>query len=88
MVKNCGDYIHFQIAERNILGEMVKIVKKKVRLEDALVPWLCFSSRNVLVFFEAILCDPLGFEGIILQNPTCFWSVWRAQARDIRIDRL
>lgn len=37
-MKNCGDYIHFQIAERNILGEMVKIVKKKVRLEDALVP--------------------------------------------------
>ncbi|XP_065851998.1 TOM1-like protein 6 isoform X2 [Euphorbia lathyris] len=29
MVKNCGDYIHFQIAEKNILGEMVKIVKKK-----------------------------------------------------------
>ncbi|KAI3473107.1 hypothetical protein Pfo_030399 [Paulownia fortunei] len=29
MVKNCGDYVHFQIAERNILQEMVKIVKKK-----------------------------------------------------------
>ena len=29
-MKNCGDYVHFQIAERNILGEMVKIVKKKV----------------------------------------------------------
>ncbi|GAV80855.1 VHS domain-containing protein/GAT domain-containing protein [Cephalotus follicularis] len=29
MVKNCGDFVHFQIAERNILGEMVKIVKKK-----------------------------------------------------------
>ncbi|XVF37447.1 hypothetical protein REPUB_Repub20aG0008600 [Reevesia pubescens] len=29
MVKNCGDRVHFQIAERNILGEMVKIVKKK-----------------------------------------------------------
>ncbi|XP_022761441.1 TOM1-like protein 6 isoform X2 [Durio zibethinus] len=29
MVKNCGDYVHFQIAERNILGEMVKIVKKR-----------------------------------------------------------
>ncbi|CAK9323401.1 unnamed protein product [Citrullus colocynthis] len=29
MVKNCGDYVHFQIAERNILGEMIKIVKKK-----------------------------------------------------------
>ncbi|KAK4752884.1 hypothetical protein SAY87_021682 [Trapa incisa] len=29
MVKNCGDYIHFQIAEKNIPSEMVKIVKKK-----------------------------------------------------------
>ncbi|KAL9152820.1 hypothetical protein ABFS82_10G007300 [Erythranthe guttata] len=29
MVKNCGDYVHFQIAERNILPEMVKIAKKK-----------------------------------------------------------
>lgn len=32
MVKNCGDYVHFQIAERNILQEMAKIVKKKVDL--------------------------------------------------------
>ncbi|KAH6757140.1 ENTH/VHS/GAT family protein [Perilla frutescens var. hirtella] len=29
MVKNCGDYVHFQIVEKNILQEMVKIVKKK-----------------------------------------------------------
>lgn len=28
MVKNCGDVVHFQIAERNILPEMVKMVKK------------------------------------------------------------
>ncbi|XP_038977244.1 TOM1-like protein 3 [Phoenix dactylifera] len=27
--KNCGDYIHQQIAERDILHEMVKVVKKK-----------------------------------------------------------
>lgn len=36
-MKNCGDYIHFQIAERNLLGEMIKIVKKKVSLVDAIV---------------------------------------------------
>ncbi|CAJ1809958.1 unnamed protein product [Sphenostylis stenocarpa] len=29
MVKNCGDFVHFQIAERNILEEMIKIVRKK-----------------------------------------------------------
>ncbi|KAF2305220.1 hypothetical protein GH714_003148 [Hevea brasiliensis] len=30
--ENCGDYVHFQIAEKNILGEMVKIVKKKTNM--------------------------------------------------------
>lgn len=30
MVKNCGEYIHYHIAERKIVDEMVKIVKKKV----------------------------------------------------------
>ncbi|CAL5422854.1 unnamed protein product [Camellia sinensis] len=29
MVKNCGEHVHFQIVERNILQEMLKIVKKK-----------------------------------------------------------
>ncbi|XP_058110543.1 TOM1-like protein 6 [Magnolia sinica] len=29
MIKNCGDYVHHQVAERNILAEMIKIVKKK-----------------------------------------------------------
>lgn len=32
MVKNCGDYVHFQITERAILQEMIKIVKKKVKI--------------------------------------------------------
>ncbi|KAM1597935.1 hypothetical protein PS2_032789 [Malus domestica] len=33
MVKNCGDYVHVQIAERNILGEMVKIVRKRADMQ-------------------------------------------------------
>ncbi|XP_043815280.1 TOM1-like protein 6 isoform X3 [Manihot esculenta] len=32
MVKNCGDFVHYQIAEKNILGEMVKIVRKKTNM--------------------------------------------------------
>ncbi|KAG6437030.1 hypothetical protein SASPL_101937 [Salvia splendens] len=31
IVKNCGDYVHFQIAEKNILPEMVKITDMHVR---------------------------------------------------------
>ena len=30
MVKNCGDAIHHQVATRDILNDMVKIVKKNV----------------------------------------------------------
>lgn len=33
MVKNCGDYVHFQITERAILQEMIKIVKKKADMQ-------------------------------------------------------
>jgi len=30
MIKNCGDIVHMHVAERDILHEMVKIVKKRV----------------------------------------------------------
>lgn len=33
MIKNCGDHVHFQIADRNILPEMVKIVRKKTDMQ-------------------------------------------------------
>ncbi|XP_010553208.1 PREDICTED: TOM1-like protein 2 [Tarenaya hassleriana] len=33
LMKNCGDYLHFHIVEKNILGEMVKIVKKKADMQ-------------------------------------------------------
>ncbi|XP_075638316.1 TOM1-like protein 6 [Castanea sativa] len=33
MVKNCGDYVHFQIAEKKILEEMIKIVRKKADMQ-------------------------------------------------------
>ncbi|WOH01965.1 hypothetical protein DCAR_0521352 [Daucus carota subsp. sativus] len=32
MVKNCGDPVHSQIVERNILQDMIKIVKKKTNM--------------------------------------------------------
>lgn len=30
VIKNCGDIVHMHVAEKDILHEMVKIVKKKV----------------------------------------------------------
>ncbi|XP_074564816.1 TOM1-like protein 6 [Curcuma longa] len=33
LVKNCGEYVHFQVAERKILEEMIKIVKKKTDMQ-------------------------------------------------------
>jgi hypothetical protein len=29
-MKNCGEYVHFEVVEQHILQEMVKIVQKKV----------------------------------------------------------
>ncbi|KAF6174065.1 hypothetical protein GIB67_020247 [Kingdonia uniflora] len=39
MIKNCGEYVHFQVAERNILQEMIKIVRKKtdMRVRDKIL---------------------------------------------------
>ncbi|KAK3139062.1 hypothetical protein QOZ80_5AG0377240 [Eleusine coracana subsp. coracana] len=33
LIKNCGDYVHFQVIERHILDDMVKIVKKKADMQ-------------------------------------------------------
>lgn len=30
MIKNCGDFVHFQVADRGVLQEMIKIVRKRV----------------------------------------------------------
>ncbi|XP_065008681.1 TOM1-like protein 6 [Musa acuminata AAA Group] len=33
IIKNCGEYVHFQVAECKILQEMVKIVRKKTDMQ-------------------------------------------------------
>ncbi|KAJ1262365.1 hypothetical protein BS78_09G101900 [Paspalum vaginatum] len=33
LIKNCGDHVHLQVVERNILEDMMKIVKKKADMQ-------------------------------------------------------
>ncbi|XP_020575335.1 ADP-ribosylation factor-binding protein GGA3-like [Phalaenopsis equestris] len=33
MIKNCGDFVHFQVVDREILSEMVKIVRKTADIQ-------------------------------------------------------
>ncbi|KAI9116109.1 hypothetical protein K1719_013039 [Acacia pycnantha] len=62
MVKNCGDYIHFQIAERNILDEMIKIVRKKTDMQ---------VRDKVLVLLDSW---QEAFGGPGGKNPHYYWA--------------
>lgn len=55
MVKNCGDHVHVQIAEKNILQDMTKIVKKKASFP--FVSILCLSLRLGVQAFTLFIID-------------------------------
>jgi hypothetical protein len=48
LVKNCGDRVHVQVIERNILDEMMKIVKKKVSFQFFFMAFLSFELHTTL----------------------------------------
>ncbi|XP_020685067.1 TOM1-like protein 6 [Dendrobium catenatum] len=62
MIKNCGDFIHFQVAERDILQEMVKIVRKKTDME---------VREKILVLLDAW---QEAFGGSGGKYPQYFWA--------------
>lgn len=48
IIKNCGDIVHMHVAERDVLHEMVKIVKKKV-----FIFLECFNSLPLLYLLSS-----------------------------------
>ena len=59
MINNCGDYVHLQVAERKILQEMIKIVRKKVGLIYCFLRChhFLFTTELELRFFMKIWVD-------------------------------
>lgn len=62
MIKNCGDFIHFQVVERDILQEMVKIVRKKTDMD---------VREKILVLLESW---QEAFGGPGGKYPQYFWA--------------
>jgi hypothetical protein len=41
-MKNCGEYVRFEVAEQHVLQEMVKIIQKKV---CTILLYFCVSRK-------------------------------------------
>jgi hypothetical protein len=55
MIKNCGDVVHMVVAERDILHEMVKIVKKRVCAYILNLNLLIVNSKSLMPSLLKIL---------------------------------
>ncbi|THG09550.1 hypothetical protein TEA_007464 [Camellia sinensis var. sinensis] len=73
MVKNCGEHVHFQIVERNILQEMLKIVKKKLNIST--LPQYLQTDFNVRDKILVLLDSwQEAFGGPGGKYPQYFWA--------------
>ncbi|XP_010553136.1 PREDICTED: target of Myb protein 1-like isoform X2 [Tarenaya hassleriana] len=72
MVKNCGEHLHSQIAEKHLLGEMVRIVRKKGD----------FEVRNKIL----ILLDTWheAFGGVACRFPHYNWAYEELRRSGVR----
>jgi hypothetical protein len=50
MMKNCGEYVQFEVAEQHVLQEMVKIIQKKVY--NLIFSFLYFYISYYPIFFS------------------------------------
>lgn len=76
MVKNCGDSVHFQIAERNVLGEMVKIAKKRVGLFMLLLYYGmgCIDVMSFLISVFFFVCQLILFSSLSITLKELEWT--------------
>lgn len=84
-MKNCGDPVHSQIVERNILQDMIKIVKKKASFpftltnnmllnlfhDPSIMFWRCLSFNHLFCY---LICLP--FITISLFIVAIFFILW------------
>lgn len=51
-MKNCGEYVQFEVAEQHVLQEMVKIIQKKVSLLPSFFMHISFPKfAHQRIFF-------------------------------------
>jgi hypothetical protein len=50
-MKNCGEYVQFEVAEQHVLQEMVKIIQKKV---CNIIIFLLYFYISYIFFLEYI----------------------------------
>lgn len=66
MLKNCGDFVHSHIAEKHLLEDMVKIVKKKV----IFIIMILLTSPTILYLVYYIILINCVCERVILKYAT------------------
>ncbi|XP_076908544.1 TOM1-like protein 9 isoform X1 [Bidens hawaiensis] len=80
IVKNCGDFVHMHVAEKDLLHDMVKIVKKK-----ASITFLKFNSSSflfmILIFILILQPDFHVKEKILILIDTWQEAFGGARAR-------
>jgi hypothetical protein len=76
MMKNCGDAVHAYVAERDVLKEMVKIVKKKASfcIGYELYYYIPYF-RNKVIYIYFFFLQKL--DGLVKQKILSLIDIWQ-----------